>query len=105
MTKLKQQPAAVKPQRYTILPLKWEKQETLSYQQKFTAETTFGSFHVERHREDWQGDTPWGPWQWGYCFDEYHDEASAGCRSAAEGKRLAQAEWERRLSHGLAKVK
>lgn len=82
---------------YTLRPLNWRKTKPSSYQQRYEATTPFGSFFVERYRENWEDNAPWETWKWGYCFDEYYDEHFADCESSAEGKEMAQKEWDRRM--------
>ena len=72
--------------------------------QCWTYQTPFGSFTVERTRNDFNPEKPWESWKWGYCFDEYYDEEESECESAAEGKRLCLEEWRRRMSHEFEQV-
>ena len=85
---------------YTIKPLKWSRHFD-ECSQRFSARTTFGSFFVERLREDYDESKRWQEWKWGYCFDEYYDEAYATCDSAEEGKKMAFDLWESRLKEAL----
>lgn len=81
---------------YAIRPLRWVR-SNYSFQQEFFADVPFGSFFVSRSRRDWDDDGPWESWRWGYHFDDRGDMSSVECKSAAEGKRLAQEEWNRRI--------
>lgn len=95
-TKKKQKAVEPTAKRYTLAPLKWSRDYD-DVRQKYRAEVPFGTLYVERCRKDWDPDSPWEPWTWGYCFDEYHDEDYSECKSLSRGKQLAQEEWERRL--------
>lgn len=82
--------------RACIPKLKWKFSDDPMVQ-KWTAETKFGDLTVERGLVD-DDDGKFGEWVWGYCFAEYKDESYSSCKSAAEGKRLAEEEWARRFS-------
>ncbi len=85
-----------KQQLYAIRKLKW-KRDFQGWRQCWEADTPFGSFTVERMREEGDDNSPWRPLTWGYCFAEYHDEAQMDCSSVKEGKRLAEEYWRERL--------
>jgi hypothetical protein len=88
------------PKVYSIRPLRWRRNFTY-WQQEYRADTPFVGSPVARTRENYMEKGPWGKWSWGYCFQEYHDESYGPCASAIEGKALAQAHWEERLSSAL----
>jgi hypothetical protein len=86
---------------YKIKELQWEDRSS-EHHQYFVAKTPFGGFDVIR----WWLDSKegWGPWKWGYCFDEYYDEEQFECKSKRSGMKKAQGEWERRLKECLDEV-
>jgi hypothetical protein len=55
-----------------------------------TAYTPFGSYHVEKYKDETQ-------WKWGYCFDEYYDEEEYECDSAEDGKQKCWEHWVGRM--------
>ena len=87
-------------QTYKIKPLKWEK-NFAEWSQQYTASTPFGSYIVQRHKDGDEDDSPWATWKWGYCFDEYYDEAEWECATALYGKAAAEANWQERLVGAL----
>jgi hypothetical protein len=89
--------------RSPLLPLQWKRNHGAPYWRCYTASTPFGSFQVERWREEGNTAKPWGPWKWGYCFDEYHDEYQGECASLEDGKQKAWKEWESRMLPYLRK--
>ena len=58
------------------------------------AGTPFGSYSVEKSG---------GRWKWGYCFDEYYDEAESECDDLDAGKRAAQEHWDGRVQPILSR--
>lgn len=86
---------------WQIAPLVW-KREFRDWRQVWTADVGFGTFEVVRWKDN--ETSKWGPWKWGYCFREYHDELTADCGTPAEGKRKAWEEWLRRIVPALKQV-
>ena len=87
---------------YKIKPLRWKKGVTPEYSQHYETHNAFGYFYVRRWWDDEKH--KWGPWQWGYYFDDYYDEAEHECHSLKAGKEAATAEWHKRLSGALEEV-
>lgn len=88
---------------YTIKPLKWTCTKS-GYWVQYESSVGLSVYRVQRNREDFDEDKPWGPWRWGYCFAEYHDEYETECASLAEGKRLCWEDWLSRLLPNLKRV-
>ena len=83
---------------YTIQPLVWTEHRSTHHEEGvyLIADSVFGSFTIERER--------YGPFQWGYYFDEYCDEVKHSCDSVDEGKQQAEAYYLSRLIPALDEV-
>lgn len=83
---------------FQIRPLRW-KRERSDNLELHGAYVPMGSYAVRRSRDE-PGE-PWGPWHWGYTFDEYYDELEAECASLKDGKQKAWEDWVKRLLPAL----
>ena len=77
---------------FTIKPLSWKLNMS---GHGWAAQTPFGEYSIDMDGR--------GVFMWGYDFGQF-DKKQVICKSLAEGKRLAFANWESRLSHVLIKV-
>jgi hypothetical protein len=82
---------------YRIRPLEWRLTTDCNDNDHWHAATVFGGMAV--YREQHSG------WGWGYCFEEYYDEAIHCCESAEDGKQQAEAFYLSRLLPALEPAK
>lgn len=80
---------------YTIRPLEW-RQTWTDQLPKFTARTPFATFTVHCLAP--------GKWIWYYRFHRRDEENEGSCVDEAEGKRICEKEWLRRLTKVLEPV-
>lgn len=99
-----------KPKIYKIRPLSWEGEKpewildeagsTSAFGGDsvggYSAYTAFGSYSVQY--------SCYGKPVWGYCFDEYYDEANYECDSIEECLAAAEANWQERLCSALEEI-
>lgn len=87
---------------FRIKPLHWKKTLT-NDRQSYHASVPFGSYYVERWREDVDG--PFCGWHLSYHFKDYHDEDThIPCASLSHGKALAWEDWVPRILQALTVV-
>jgi len=90
--------------KYTIKPLQWQGRHPYQdgefrgepwFEGGYTARVPGGSYSVFLDRSGYR---------WSYCFDEYYDEDNLPCKSAEEGKAMAEAHWLDRILPALEEV-
>lgn len=93
-------------QLYRIKPLEWEGNDPKLEGDKVRVTTIFGSMYVGYTMLPHEGEyyLPGEHWVWGYCFDEYYDEAEHDCDSLEDGKAKAEAHYRERLLAALEPV-